>query len=234
MEEHPHLPHLQEELAALNERLLAMGGLAEDAVRLSIVGLAARDSAALTRVLTGDTQINQLHIDIDTRCFTLLALHHPLAADLRLVLAAVKINSELERVGDLAVNIAGAALRYIAAPPVKPLIDLPRMSELAQTMLRESLDAYVRRDVALAARVCERDDQLDELKTTVFRDTLVHMLADPTCIEAALQLVLISRHLERIGDHATNIAEDAIFMVSARDIRHQAPAAALEPGAPGR
>ena len=214
------LPHFQEELSALKERVLAMGGLAEDAVRRAVAGLAQRDLEAIGRVSDGDEPINEAHIDIDSRCFRLLALQQPLATDLRMILAAVKINSDLERVGDLAVNIAEAARRYIAHPPVKPLIDLPRMSDIAQMMLRDALDAFVRRDVAAAQAVCLQDDQLDQLKTQIFRELISYMLADPGRVEPALDLILISRHLERIGDHATNIAEDVIFMVSARDVRH--------------
>jgi phosphate transport system protein len=145
--------------------------------------------------------------------------------DLRAILAAVKINSDLERVGDLSVNIAEAAGRYLKHPPVKPLIDLPRMGEIAQRMLRESLDSFVRRDTDLAQRVLASDDDLDLLKTQIFRELISYMLADPSKIEPALDLILISRHLERIGDHATNIAEDVIFMVLARDVRHTPPPA---------
>jgi phosphate transport system protein len=159
---------------------------------------------------------------IDDRCFKLLALHQPMAVDLRAIVSATKINSDLERVGDLAVNIAEAVRRYLQHPPVKELIDIPRMAEISQAMLRDSLDSYVRRDTALAQTVLDRDDELDALKTTVFRDLLDHMLVDAATIEPALDLILISRHLERIGDHATNVAEDVIFMVSARDVRHHA------------
>ncbi len=168
----------------------------------------------------GDEPINDLHIEVDDRCFKLLALHQPMAADLRAIVAAVKINTDLERVGDLAVNIAEAAKRYLQHPPVKPLIDIPRMADIAQAMLRDALDAFVRRDVALAEAVIAEDDTLDGLKTQIFRELLTYMLSDPTTIEPALDLILISRHLERIGDHATNVAEDVIFMVSARDVRH--------------
>jgi phosphate transport system protein len=173
-------------------------------------------------VIAGDTPINELHIDIDNRCFTLLALYQPMAVDLRAIVSAVKINTDLERVGDLAVNIAEAAKRYIRHPPVKQLIDIPRMASIAQGMLHDALDAYVRRDVPLARAVLDRDDTLDALKTQVFRELLTYMLQDPSTIEPALDLILISRHLERIGDHATNVAEDVIFMVSARDVRHHA------------
>jgi phosphate transport system protein len=173
-------------------------------------------------VLVEDEPINRLHIEVDNRCFTLLALYQPMAADLRTIVAAVKINTDLERVGDLAVNIAEAARRYCSHPPVKKLIDIPRMATIAQTMLRDALDAFVRRDVALAQQVLNEDDRLDSLKTQIFRELLTYMLQDPTTIEPALDLILVSRHLERIGDHATNIAEDVIFIVSARDVRHHA------------
>jgi len=214
--------HFQEELDQLKRRLLEMGGLAEEHVRVAIKGLVDRDQALIERVLGGDEPLNALHIEIDNRCFTLLALHQPMAADLRTIVAAVKINTDLERVGDLAVNIAQAAARYATHPPVKKLIDIPRMATIAQSMLRDALDAFVRRDTALAQRVLDEDDKLDDLKTQIFRELLTYMLQDPTTIEPALDLILVSRHLERIGDHATNIAEDVIFIVSARDVRHHA------------
>ena len=219
MERHPR--HFEEDLDQLKTRLLEMGGLAEERLQVATRGLVERDMALLDRVLTGDADVNQLHIEIDDRCFKLLALQQPMAADLRAIVGAVKINTDLERVGDLAVNIAEAAFRYLQHPPVKELIDIPRMAIIAQEMLRDALDAYVRRDVTLAQRVLTRDDELDLLKSLVFRDLLGHMLKDQTTITASLDLILVSRHLERIGDHATNIAEDVIFMVSAQDVRHQ-------------
>jgi phosphate transport system protein len=216
------VPHFQEELDQLKSRLLEMGGLAEERVRSAILGLVERDGALVDRVVAGDAPINQLHIEIDGRCVKLLALHQPMAVDLRMILSAVKINTDLERVGDLAINIAEAALRYLAHPSVNELIDIPRMADIAQTMLRDALDAFVTRDTALAQRVLDADDELDALKTQVFRDLLTYMLQSPQTIEPALDLILVSRHLERIGDHATNIAEDVIFMVSAKDVRHHA------------
>jgi phosphate transport system protein len=216
------VPHFQEELDELKTRLLEMGGLAEDRVRSAVQGLVERDTALVERVLAGDTPINQLHIEIDNRSFRMLALYQPMAVDLRAIVSAVKINTDLERVGDLAVNIAEAVRRYMRHPPVKELIDIPRMAEIAQHMLRDSLDAYVRRDTQLAHAVLNEDDKLDALKQQVFRELLTYMLQDPSTIEPALDLILISRHLERIGDHATNVAEDVIFMVSARDVRHHA------------
>jgi phosphate transport system protein len=216
------VPHFQEELEQLKARLLEMGGLAEDRVRSAVKALVDRDAALVDAVLSGDHPINQLHIEIDGRCFRMLALHQPMAVDLRAIMSAVKINTDLERVGDLAINIAEAVLRYLGHAPVKELIDIPRMADIAQTMLRDALDAYVRRDTALAQAVLDQDDTLDGLKTQVFRELLTYMLRDAQTIEPALDLILISRHLERIGDHATNIAEDVIFMVSARDVRHHA------------
>jgi phosphate transport system protein len=214
--------HFQEELSQLKTRLLEMGGLAEEQVRLAVKGLVDRDQELIDRVLTGDEPLNAMHIEIDGRCFTMLALFQPVAADLRAIVAAVKINNDLERVGDLAVNIAEASQRYFQRPPVKRLIDIPRMAGIAQSMLRDALDAFVRWDAALAERVLGQDDKLDALKEQIFRELLTYMLQDPSTIEPALELILISRHLERIGDHATNIAEDVIFIVTARDVRHHA------------
>jgi phosphate transport system protein len=214
--------HFQDELEQLKNRLLEMGGLAEEEVRLAVKSLVERDDRAISQVLAGDQPVNALHIEIDNRCFTLLALYQPMAADLRMIVAAVKINTDLERVGDLAVNIAEAARRYATHPPVKKLIDIPRMADIAQSMLRDALDAFVQRDIALAQHVLNEDDRLDQLKTQIFRELLTYMLEDPSTIQPALDLILVSRHLERIGDHATNIAEDVIFIVSARDVRHHA------------
>jgi phosphate transport system protein len=214
------VPHFREELEALQGRLLEMGGLAEERVRAALHGLVSRDPAVINKVLSGDEPINQLHIEVDNRCFRLLALHQPMATDLRAIVAAVKINTDLERVGDLAVNIAEAGKRYIGHAPVTQLIDIPTMGDIAQAMLRDALDAYVKRDTELAHQVLNEDDRLDSLKTQVFRDLLTHMLQNQSTVEPSLDLILVSRHLERIGDHATNIAEDVIFMVSALDVRH--------------
>jgi phosphate transport system protein len=214
--------HFQAELERLKMRLLEMGGTAEENVRLAVMGLVERDANLIERVGAGDAPLNALHIEIDNRCFTLLALYQPMAADLRTIVAAVKINTDLERVGDLAVNVADAARRYTSHAPPKKLVNLPKMAEIAQAMLRDALDAFVRRDVELAQHVLDEDDRLDSLKTQIFRNLLTYMLQDPSTIEPALDLILVSRHLERIGDHATNIAEDVIFIVSGRDVRHHA------------
>ncbi len=214
--------HFQAELEQLKARLLEMGGLAEEQVRLAVKGLVDRDRDLIARVLGGDGPLNALHIEVDNRCFMLLALYQPMAVDLRAIVAAVKINTDLERVGDLAINIAEAARQYVGHVPVKKLIDIPRMATIAQSMLRDALDAFVRRDTDLAQHVLNEDDALDSLKTQIFRELLTYMLQDPTTIEPALDLILVSRHLERIGDHATNVAEDVIFMVLAKDVRHHA------------
>jgi phosphate transport system protein len=214
--------HFAEELEQLKHRLLTMGGIAEERVRLAVHGLVERDGGMMAEVIAGDAELNHFHVEIDDRCFKLLALHQPMAGDLRTIVAAVKINSDLERVGDLAVNIAEAAQRYITHPPVKPLVDIPRMADLAQSMLHDALDAFVSRDVARAQDVLNRDDLLDDLKNQVFRELLTYMLGDPRTVEPGLDLVLVSRHLERVGDHATNIAEDVIFIVAALDVRHHA------------
>ena len=214
--------HFAEELQELKSRLLVMGGLAEDRVRRAMQALVKRDRELIRDVVDGDQEINALHVEIDDRCFKLLALHQPMAVDLRVIVAGLKINTDLERVGDLAVNIAEAANRYVAHPPVKPLVDIPRMAILAQQMLRDALDAFVAQKPEVAQQVMAQDDGLDALKNQIFRELLTYMLGDPKTIEPGLDLILISRHLERVGDHATNIAEDVIFIVEAKDVRHHA------------
>jgi phosphate transport system protein len=214
--------HFGEELDALKRQLLLMAELAEDRLRAAVRALVQGDHEGLKDIISGDAAVNALHMATDNRCFTLLALHQPVAVDLRTIVSAIRINTDLERVGDLAVNIAEAAQRYLLHPPVKPLIDIPRMGELALKMLRESIEAFVSRDVRLAEEVLRQDDWLDALKQQVFRELLTFMFGDPRTIEPAVELVLVSRHLERVGDHAINIAEDVIFVVDARDIRHRA------------
>jgi phosphate transport system protein len=212
--------HFEEELQALKNRLLNMGALVEERVHQATFALIERRPDAIDRVIAGDGDVNDLQIEIDDRCLKLLALQQPMASDLRLITAAMKINADLERIGDQAVNIAENAQRILSHPPLKPLIDLPRMAEIAQRMTRDSLDAFVRRDPELARNILARDDEVDQLKDQVFRVLLTYMMADPATIERALGLILISRNLERIADHATNIAEDVIFVVEAKDVRH--------------
>jgi phosphate transport system protein len=201
---------------------MKMGALADERVQAAIEGLLAGDQFQIRDVIDGDKPINDLQMDVDDRCFTLMALHQPVAIDLRFVVAATRISVDLERVGDLAVDIAEIAERYLAHRPVKRLIDLPRMSTIAEQMLRTALEAFLQRNASLAQSVLGQDDQLDDLRNQVFRELLTYMLGDPQTIEPGIDLILIARHLERIGDHATNIAEDAIFVTEARDPRHGA------------
>ena len=214
------VPRVQDEIDQLKTRLLAMAGQAEEQVRSAVRALVEHDRDLAERVFLGDRAINALDLEIDERCFKLLALRQPVATDLRVIVSGVRINSDLERVGDFAVNIAEAALRYMEHPPVKPLIDIPRMADLAQGMLRDALNAYVALDTTLARAVIERDDVLDALKNQVFRELLSFIVGNPATTEPALDLILISRHLERIGDHATNIAEEVIFIASGQAVRH--------------
>ena len=212
--------HFEEELQALKNRLLTMGALVEERVHQSVRSLIDRRLDEAEAVIAADKEVNELQIDIDDRCLKLLATQSPLAIDLRLITAAMKINADLERIGDQAVNIAEHTVRVLAHPPLKPLIDIPRMAELAQQMTRDALDAFVKKDPALARDVLRRDDEVDSLKDQVFRELLTYMMADPGTIQRALSLILISRNIERIADHATNIAEDVIFLVEAKDVRH--------------
>ena len=214
--------HFEAELQALRNQLLTMGGLVEERVHRAVQALIHRREEDARRIIASDKEVNDLQMDIDDRCLRLLATQTPLAIDLRLITSAMKINADLERVGDQAVNIAESALALIPQPPLKPLIDIPRMAQIAEKMIRDALDAFVRHDAGLARDVLRRDDEVDELKDQVFRELLTYMMADPGTIQRALSLVLISRNLERIADHATNIAEDVIFIAEARDVRHHA------------
>ena len=214
------LRHVAQEFDELKARLLTMGGLAQDLLRRAMRGLVDRDPQLLADVIAADSGVDDLQVEVDGRCFTLIALHQPVALDLRILVSAPRISADLERVGDLAVNISEVAQRYLRHPPVKPLIDLPRMGDLALKMLREALDAFLSGDATLAKAVLRQDDWLDALKDQIFREVLTHMLGDAQTIEPGVDLILMSRHLERVGDHATSIAEDVIFIVEARDVRH--------------
>jgi phosphate transport system protein len=221
--------HFEAELQALRNQLLTMGGLVEERVHRAVHALIHRREEEARRVIATDQEINDLQIDIDNRSLKLLATQTPLASDLRLITSAMKINADLERVGDQAVNIAESALVLLPQPPLKPLIDIPRMAAIAEKMIRDALDAFVKRDPELARDVLRRDDEVDELKDQVFRELLTYMMADPGTIQRAMSLVLISRNLERIADHATNIAEDVIFIAEAKDVRHHAEQGAQKP-----
>ncbi len=214
--------HFERELEGLKERLLWMGGLAERAVHQSIHAVLDADEKLAQNVLAEENAINELQIEIDDRVVQLLALHQLMAADLRFVLAVSRINNDLERIGDQAVNIAQGAQRILRHPQVKPYVDLPRMSELAEQMVRDSLNAVVRRDLELAKTVLSRDDQVDALRDQIFRELLSYMMGDSSVVFPAFELILVAKNLERIGDHATNIAEDVIYIVVGKDVRHPA------------
>jgi len=217
--------HYREELGNLRETVLRMGELIEQMTHRAIQALVERKVEMLTEVKSMETQVNQLHIDIDEICLEMIALRQPTAADLRFIAAAMKINTDMERIGDQAINISERAEFLLTVPPVKPLIDIPRMADIAKEMLRDALDAFVNGNDELAYNTIKKDDLVDQLKDQVFRELLTYMMADPTTIPRALDLILVSRHLERIADHATNICEDVIFMVKGKDVRHQGPLA---------
>lgn len=212
--------HFEHELEQLKTRLLAMGSISERMIHTAMKGLIDRDSKVLEEVFPLEEEVNHLHIEIDERCLLLLALRQPIAVDLRFITAAMKINTDLERIADQAVNITQNTQILLKEPVLKPLIDIPRMAQITAGMLKDVLDAFVRKDVELARAVLKRDDEVDSLKNQVFRELLTYMLSDPKTITRGLDLILIARNLERIADHATNIGEDVIFMVEAKEIRH--------------
>jgi phosphate transport system protein len=216
--------HFQQEMNKLKENLLQMAGLVEKAISNAIEALVKRDTPLAEGTIREDDKINQLEILIDDWCLKLLALHQPMAADLRFITSAMRINTDLERMGDQAVNIAERVIALNQEPQLKPYIDIPRMATIAQSMVRDVLDAFVNRDSKLARSVCERDDEVDALNDQVFRELLTYMISDPKTITRAVHLILVSRCLERIADHATNIAEGVIFMVKALVIKHHADA----------
>jgi phosphate transport system protein len=212
--------HFHEELEALKQTLLAMGGLVEDQIRRVVRALLERDGVLAQEVIDGDARVNAYDVEVDETCVELLALHQPAAGDLRFITTAMKIVTDLERIGDQAVNIAQRVLELNREPQLKPYIDLPRMAERAQRMVKESLDAFVARDTALARQVCAEDADVDALKEQIFRELLTFMMADPSTIPRAIRLILVSRFIERVADHATNIAEMVIYMVDSKMVRH--------------
>ena len=212
--------HFHEELDALKQTLLAMGGLVEEQIRRVMTALLERDGDLAREVIERDRQVNAYDVEIDEKCVELLALYQPTAGDLRFITTAMKIVTDLERIGDQAVNIAQRALELNQEPQLKPYIDLPRMAEKAQRMVKESLDAYVGRDTELARRVCGEDAEVDALKEQIFRELLTFMMEDARTIPRAIRLILISRFLERVADHATNIAEMVVYMVESKMVRH--------------
>jgi phosphate transport system protein len=209
-----------EELKKLREEILYMGGLVEDQIQKAVKSLVDRDSALAEIVIERDHEVNRLDVDIDDICIKLLALHQPAGRDLRFITTGLKITTDLERIGDMAVNICERALELNQEPQLKPYIDIPRMARISQRMIRESLDAFVREDTDLALKVCRDDDEVDQLNTQIFRETVTFMLENVQTISRATKISSISKYLERIADHATNIAEMVIFMVKGKSIRH--------------
>jgi phosphate transport system protein len=210
----------ESQLGKLRSYVLEMGGLVEDQIAQAIRALLERDQRLARATIQRDHTVNRLDVEIDDLSLKLLALHQPAARDLRLITTALKITTDLERIGDLATHIAERAIELAAEPPLKPYVDIPAMASLASSMVHRSLDAFVRDDVDLALEVCASDDTIDTLHAQVVRDLLGIMGRDPASISRTMRLLFVSKYLERIGDHATNIAEMVIFMVKGRSIRH--------------
>jgi len=212
--------HFDEELKDLKEKLLHMASLAEESIVKAVKSLVDREKELAEDVIQSDAAINFLEIEVDEICLKLLATRQPIANDLRFITSALKINSDLERIGDLSVNIAERTLELIKQPILKPLLDIPRMAQYAQKMVKDSLDAFVNREPNLARDVCRRDDEVDMLNDQIFRELLTYMIENPKTITRSVDLILVARHLERIADHATNIGEDVVFMVEGKTIKH--------------
>ena len=210
----------EEELAALREHILTMGGLVEKQIANAIEALVDRNQSLAASTIAKDAEVNRLDVEIDDLCIRLLALRQPAGRDLRFITTALKITTDLERIGDRAVSISERSIELAAEPPLKPYIDVPRMAEISGAMLRRSLDAFVREDAELALDVCRSDDEVDKLNGQIFRELLSYMIEDPHAITRAMRILFISKYLERIADHATNIAEMVVFMVKGKSIRH--------------
>jgi phosphate transport system protein len=212
----------EQDIKKLKERILKMGSLVEDAIQKSIKALVDRDRTLAIEVIDSDAIVNNFDVEIEEECIRFLAIWQPSGSNLRFVTTAIKIITDLERMGDLAVDICERAMELLDEPPLKPYIDIPRMAEAAQKMLKDSLDAFVSQDADLAMSVCEADDFVDNLNVQIFNELLVYMLQDPKNISRAVRLTYIAKYLERIGDHATNIAEMVVYLVKGKVIRHMA------------
>lgn len=214
--------HFEQELDQLKQKLLEMSALVESAVRRSVSAVTQKDRSAAEQVLRDEVRINQIEIEIDDTAINLLATQQPVAADLRLVVAVLKINTDLERMGDLSVHIAERALSLLAEPMIKPMVDISHMSSLVESMVRKSLDAFVMNDADMARSVLASDNAVDSLRTASYHELVSSMEREPANIRQALDLMGITRSLERIADHSTNIAEDVLFLVKGVDVRHHA------------
>ena len=211
----------EEELRDLRADLVKMGGLVERQIADAVDSLVNRDSNQAREIIARDAEVNRMDVQIDDHCIRLVALHQPAASDLRFITTGLKITTDLERIGDNAVNICERAIELNDEPILKPYIDIPRMAQIAQEMLKASIDAFVGGDVDLAQSVIERDDEVDQLNYQIYRELLSYMAEDPTSIGRATRILFVSKYLERIADHATNIAEMVVYMVQGRNVRHQ-------------
>jgi phosphate transport system protein len=220
-QEHTML-HFREELTELQTKLLEMGGLVESAIHNSVLALVDRDEDRAKEVMWNEALVNQKEIEIDELATRLLALFQPMARDLRFITAVIKINNDLERMGDLAVNITERALTLMREPAVKPLVDIPRIADLAESMVHRALDAFARRDAEMARDVLLADDAVDRLRDAVYDELLAFMQEERSTVTRAVSLMFIAQNLERIADHSTNIAEDVLFAVKGIDVRHHA------------
>jgi len=220
--------HFDEELADLKSKLLRMAGLAEDQIDKALTALVTRDSDLAREVIERDHQVNTLDVEIDEECIRLLALHQPAARDLRLVTTAMKISTELERISDLAENISERAIELNEEPQLKPYIDIPMMGKMARAMVKESIDGFVKDDSTIARKVLGNDDFVDDLMEQIFRELLSFMIEDTRTITRAIRLSFIAKYLERIADHATNIAELVVYLVEGKIIRHTVPSGTME------
>jgi phosphate transport system protein len=216
--------HFVEELEQLTTKLLEMSSLVESAIQRSITAVINKDKGAAEEVFRNEARINEIEIEIDDFAVNLLALNQPMAADLRLIVAALKINTDLERMGDLSVNIAERAKSLMEEPVIKPMVDIPHIAGLVQSMVRKALDAFVNRDPDLARSVLASDDAVDSMRTACYHELISFMEKDPMNIRPAMNLLTVTRNLERIADHSTNIAEDVLFLVKGVDVRHHAEA----------
>jgi phosphate transport system protein len=214
--------HFHDELNQVKVRLLTMSGEAESALRLAVEALLERNPEKAHEVIAGDRVVDGMEVEIEEVCIDLLALQQPMAKDLRMLVAAIKIANDLERVGDHAVNIAQSAERLIEKRAIAPEPEIVEMARLARDMLADALEAFVRGDAVAGREVCMRDDKVDALNRSVFRILLTHMMEDPHSIGAGLELFLVSRNLERVADLATNIGEDVVFLVEGKSIKHHA------------
>ncbi len=218
----PHiLKTFDKELKTLKDKILEMGEMVQEAIATSIRSLVERDSELARKVIENDRLVNELEVQIDGICLSLIALRQPAGGDLRFIATGLKVNVDLERIGDLAVNISERALDLNKEPQLKPYIDIPRMDEDVRWMIRGALDAYIKRDEAIAMEVIQRDEEVDQLNTQIARELFTYMVEDAKKISSAMKIMMVSKYLERAADHAVNVAEQAIFMMKGTVVRHQ-------------